>query len=73
MTTLVKYLIRFYQNTFSLILKVFFGGGCRFSPTCSEYAHDSFEKHGPLKGTFLSFKRVIKCNPMSEPGFDPVK
>ena len=45
---------------------------CRFAPTCSAYALEAFEKHGALKGVFLSLKRVMRCNPFFKGGFDPV-
>jgi putative membrane protein insertion efficiency factor len=46
---------------------------CRFTPTCSEYAVDAISKYGPLKGTSLAARRILKCNPFHEGGFDPVK
>lgn len=46
---------------------------CRFVPTCSEYAYEAIEKYGVLKGGFLSVKRLIRCNPFSKGGYDPLK
>ena len=45
---------------------------CRFIPTCSEYAYDSINIHGSLKGSFLSLRRVGRCHPWGGKGFDPV-
>lgn len=45
---------------------------CRFYPTCSAYAIEALEKHGAYKGTKLAVKRVLKCHPWHEGGFDPV-
>ena len=45
---------------------------CRFEPTCSNYALEAFKKHGPFKGLYLTIKRIIKCNPYHEGGYDPV-
>lgn len=45
---------------------LFGGGGCRYSPTCSEYAVDVIEKYGIIKGTLLAIKRVLKCNSWSD-------
>ena len=45
---------------------------CRFYPTCSAYAIEALEKHGVFKGGFLAIKRVLRCHPFSEGGFDPV-
>ncbi|MTK12741.1 MAG: membrane protein insertion efficiency factor YidD [Clostridiaceae bacterium] len=46
---------------------------CRFYPTCSQYALDALEKHGVLKGGFMAIKRISRCNPLNEGGYDPVK
>lgn len=54
-------------------LKFNFRGGCRFTPTCSEYAYDAIEKYGTIKGSGLSLKRIMKCNPKSVVKFDPVE
>jgi putative membrane protein insertion efficiency factor len=48
-------------------------GYCRFSPTCSEYSADAVRKYGVIKGSFLGLWRIIRCNPWSKGGFDPVK
>lgn len=45
---------------------------CKFYPTCSSYAIDALKKYGSLKGTFLSIKRILRCNPKSKGGYDPV-
>lgn len=45
---------------------------CRHIPTCSNYAIEAISKHGSLKGTYLSFKRILKCNPWGSSGYDPV-
>ena len=45
---------------------------CRFTPTCSQYAVEAFEKYGVLKGLYLSVKRILRCNPFCKGGYDPV-
>jgi len=45
---------------------------CRFYPTCSEYAKQAIIKYGISKGVFLACKRICKCHPLNEGGFDPV-
>jgi putative membrane protein insertion efficiency factor len=45
---------------------------CRFYPTCSTYAYQAIEMYGFLKGSFLAFKRIIRCNPFCNGGLDPV-
>jgi len=60
--------IKFYQLFISPLL----GSNCRFQPTCSQYAYDSVQEHGLIKGFTLSAKRIGKCHPWHEGGFDPV-
>ncbi|MDD5936117.1 MAG: membrane protein insertion efficiency factor YidD [Clostridiales bacterium] len=45
---------------------------CRFTPTCSEYALEALERYGAGKGTYLAVRRILKCHPFHEGGFDPV-
>ncbi|NLJ83279.1 MAG: membrane protein insertion efficiency factor YidD [Halanaerobiaceae bacterium] len=63
------YLIKFYQKFISPL----FPGSCRFYPTCSAYSIQAIEKYGALKGTYLSIKRIIRCNPLNSGGYDPVE
>lgn len=60
--------IRGYQ----LIISPFIGQNCRYLPTCSEYAIECLKKFGIIKGTFLSLKRMSKCHPWGNHGYDPV-
>ena len=46
---------------------------CKYYPSCSEYTKLAIEKYGCIKGTFLGIKRIIKCNPFSKGGYDPLK
>lgn len=46
---------------------------CRFVPTCSEYALIAFEKYGVWRGAYMTFRRVLKCHPFHQGGYDPVK
>ena len=62
------YMITFYKKFISPIKPP----SCRFTPTCSVYAYKSIEKFGVLKGSFLSLKRILKCNPFFKGGEDPV-
>jgi len=61
-------LIKFYQKYISPIKRPC----CRFTPTCSMYALEAFERYGALKGLYLSIKRILRCNPFSKGGYDPV-
>lgn len=61
-------MIRFYQVT----LSPFIGRACRYTPTCSNYGIEAIRKHGPFKGSWLTLKRVLSCNPWGGSGYDPV-
>lgn len=68
MTRILLLLLKFYQYFISPLL----GNNCRFYPTCSEYAKDSITSHGNIKGLWLAVKRIIKCQPLCDGGYDPV-
>ena len=61
-------IIKIYQMVFSPML----GPTCRFHPSCSYYAIDAITQHGLIKGCWLSLKRVLKCHPLNDGGYDPV-
>lgn len=61
-------IIKCYQFLLSPLL----GQNCRFHPTCSEYALEAINRHGVIKGGYLSLRRLIKCHPFHAGGFDPV-
>jgi len=67
MSHLLLAVIRGYRY----LLSPWWGGQCRFTPTCSEYAMDSIREHGALRGTWLAMRRVSKCHPWHHGGFDP--
>lgn len=75
-TLLVLLIIRIYQKTLSFdhgwIKRFHPNGFCRFYPTCSEYGYQSIEKHGLIKGGWLTIKRIIRCNPFNKGGIDEV-
>jgi uncharacterized protein len=70
-------IIKTYQKTISFdhgFFKFLYPYGfCRFNPTCSDYAIQALEKHGFIKGGFMSMWRVLRCNPWNKGGHDPVK
>ena len=70
-------LIKIYQKTLSFdhgFFKFMYPHGfCKYKPTCSEYAIDAVEKFGLCRGSFKAFYRILRCNPLSKGGWDPVK
>jgi hypothetical protein len=66
--------IRAYRWTISPAQLFLFGstGGCRFTPTCSQYAVEAVQTHGALAGTVLAANRICRCHPWGECGHDPV-
>ena len=72
MKKIIFFLIDTYKKLISPIFH-FLGFNCKFYPTCSEYMKQAISKYGILKGSFLGIYRVIRCNPFSKGGYDPVK
>ena len=68
MRALLIRLIRLYQRLLSPLL----GPRCRFHPTCSTYAVQALERHGVVRGSVLAARRIARCHPLNEGGFDPV-
>jgi uncharacterized protein len=61
-------MIRVYQWTLSPLL----GPCCRFHPSCSCYTHEAIERHGAVRGLWLGARRLLRCHPFVEGGYDPV-
>lgn len=72
MKKIILYLIKLYKRFISPIFKSM-GIECKYYPTCSEYTKMAIEKYGCIKGILLGLKRIIKCNPFSKGGYDPLK
>lgn len=68
MRAIVLAAISFYQKFISPML----GSNCRFYPSCSSYTYQAIEKYGVAKGSWMGFKRILRCNPWNEGGFDPL-
>jgi uncharacterized protein len=62
------FLVRFYQ----ILLGPFFGGVCKFYPSCSRYAYEAIARHGARRGIILALKRLGRCHPFSKGGVDLV-
>ena len=72
MTRLLLALLAFYKRWLSPAVHTLGMGGCKFMPTCSEYAAMAIAVHGPLRGCALAFWRLLRCHPFTRGGFDPV-
>ena len=64
--------IKLYQNKISPIMQ-YKGIHCKYYPSCSEYTKQAIEKYGAIKGMWLGIKRILRCNPISKGGYDPLK
>lgn len=68
MRSIALRMIRFYQRTISPGM----GANCRFYPSCSQYTYEAIDKYGVLRGGWMGFRRILRCNPFNKGGFDPV-
>lgn len=68
MTRILLFLVKVYQYLISPML----GPSCRFTPTCSEYTLQALKKYGAFKGLWLGLKRVGRCHPWHDGGYDPL-
>lgn len=68
MKNILLLLIKFYQKFLSPI----YPGKCRFYPTCSSYMYEAIQIHGIIKGLYLGIRRILKCHPFNDGGYDPV-
>ena len=67
MKKIAIYFIKCYQK-----IPGSFHQNCKYIPTCSNYAIDAINEYGAVKGSFMSFKRILRCNPFGTSGYDPV-
>jgi putative membrane protein insertion efficiency factor len=65
-------LVSLYRVLISPMLVVVIGPACRFQPTCSEYAYQALATHGPVRGIYLTMRRILRCRPRGAWGYDPV-
>lgn len=70
--TPLAYLVSLPIKAYRLVLSPWVGHGCRFQPTCSAYALEALEKHGGIKGTLLTIRRIGRCHPWGGSGIDNV-
>ena len=72
MLKILNYFLIVPIKLYQILLSPLIGPSCRFTPTCSNYAIEAINKHGPFKGFWLSIKRISKCHPWGDSGHDPV-
>ncbi|WP_330999033.1 membrane protein insertion efficiency factor YidD [Mangrovicoccus algicola] len=65
-------LLKLPVRAYRLLWSPWVGQACRFQPTCSSYAIEALERHGPLCGTWLTLRRLMRCHPWGGAGYDPV-
>ena len=68
----MKYVLIFFIKCYKKFISPLFPKCCRFTPSCSSYAIEALQTHGVFKGTYLSVKRILRCNPFCDGGYDPV-
>ncbi|OWY17185.1 membrane protein insertion efficiency factor YidD [Sphingobacteriales bacterium UPWRP_1] len=68
----IKQLFIFPVRLYQLVLSPYFGGTCRYTPTCSSYMIEAIEEWGVVKGLWLGTKRLLSCHPWGGHGYDPV-
>lgn len=72
MKSVLLALLAFYKRWLSPAIHTLGMGGCKFQPTCSEYAATAIAIHGPLRGAAMAGWRLLRCHPFTRGGFDPV-
>jgi len=69
---IVAFSLRVVVRGYQLLISPVLAGTCRYQPTCSGYALEALEKHGPASGSWLALKRILRCHPWGGHGYDPV-
>ena len=69
---LPRYLLAGLVRGYQLVISPFLPPSCRFTPSCSQYALEAIMRHGAVRGTWLTVRRLVRCHPFHPGGFDPV-
>lgn len=70
--TPLAHLLALPVRLYRVLLSPWVGHNCRYQPTCSAYALEALEKHGAVRGGWLTFRRLCRCHPWGSSGYDPV-
>ncbi|MBT5185512.1 MAG: membrane protein insertion efficiency factor YidD [Kordiimonadaceae bacterium] len=72
LSSILSYVLKALITVYKYVISPLLGPKCRYLPTCSSYAVEAIEIHGPLKGGWLGAKRILRCHPWGDSGYDPV-
>ena len=72
MVKILNFILILPIKLYQILISPFLGPSCRFNPTCAQYSIEAIQKYGPIKGSWLSIKRISKCHPWGKSGHDPV-
>jgi len=69
---LVSWLLVALIRSYQLAISPWLGPACRFEPSCSRYAIEAVERYGPVRGSWLAIRRLSRCHPLGDHGYDPL-
>ncbi|HET9533395.1 MAG TPA: membrane protein insertion efficiency factor YidD [Blastocatellia bacterium] len=69
----MKFVLIYLLRAYKLLISPLLPPACRFTPTCSEYAIEAIKKYGALRGSYMGVRRLLRCHPFHQGGYDPVK
>ena len=70
--SIITFILKLPIRAYRLLLSPWVGHHCRYQPTCSLYALEALDTHGPVKGLWLAIRRILSCHPWGGHGYDPV-
>lgn len=72
LSAILSYFLKGLITVYKYVISPLLGPRCRYLPTCSSYAVEAIDKYGPIKGGWLGIKRILRCHPWGDSGYDPV-